>query len=81
MIDRITPEMIEDVKTQLSEVFEITGEEHTERRMTFHTMPKFTASSMDVKRVENRIMDKYCNAPFTMASENHWLYRYTLICN
>jgi hypothetical protein len=80
MLERVTEEIITDIREQLSEVRVILKEEHTPRRITFHTNPRGDVPSKKALDVEHELVKKYCNQPYLMYSDAT-NYRFTLVCN
>lgn len=80
MIEQVTPEIIDDIRAQLEGVRVILKEEHTTRRITFHTNPRSDVPSRKALDVEYDIIRKYCNSPYLMYSDTT-NYRFTLVCN
>lgn len=80
MLERVTEEIIDDIRTQLSEVRTIVKEDHGARRVTFHVGPRMDVSTKRVLDREHEIIKKYCNSPYLMYSDVT-SYRFTLACN
>jgi hypothetical protein len=80
MLERVTQEIIDDVREQLSQVRVILQEEHTTRRITFHTNPRGDVPSRVALDKEYELIKKYCNSPYLMYSDTTD-YRFTLVCN
>jgi hypothetical protein len=80
MLEQVTQEVIDDIKTTLEGVRVILKEEHTNRRITFHTNPRNDVPSKKALDVEYDIIRKYCNSPYLMYSDTT-SYRFTLVCN